>query len=344
MKILVTGGMGFIGSHIAEHHAMQGDQVVVIDNLSRGKLLPAASANRELNRNHLLGYANILHINADIRDKATVTEAAKGCDIIFHAAGQTAVTTSMQNPEDDFSCNVVGTFNILEAARLNGVSTVVYCSTNKVYGANVNNVGILEGDTRYSFENGYNRGISENFPIDLCEHTPYGCSKLTGDLYCQEYARCYGIRTAVFRMSCIYGTRQFGIEDQGWVTWLTHATLNDIPLVIYGDGKQVRDLLFISDLVDLYDKFLLSDMKHGVFNIGGGTDFSVSILELLDLLHGITGKRAPLTFSSWRHSDQKIYISDISKAAHQLGWKPRISPTAGLAKLVEFMTGNELSR
>jgi len=344
MKVLVTGGMGFIGSHIAEYHAIRGHQVVVIDNLSRGTLLQSALFNKNLNRNHLLNYANIRHINADIRDKAAVTEAAKGCEVIFHAAGQTAVTTSMQNPEDDFSSNVVGTFNVLESARQNGVSTVVYCSTNKVYGANVNKVDILEGKRRYSFANEYGKGISENFPVDLCEHTPYGCSKLTGDIYCQEYARCYGIRTAVFRMSCIYGTRQFGIEDQGWVAWLTYATLRNIPLNIYGDGKQVRDLLFISDLVNLYENFLVSDISHGVFNIGGGGEFSVSILELLEILHGITGRRAPLTFSDWRHSDQKIYISDISKAANTLGWKPEVSPVTGVGRLVEFITNSELFR
>jgi len=341
MKILVTGGMGFIGSHIAEYHAMKGHQVVVIDNLSRGRLLSDAMFGKNLNQNHLLTYGNIKHINADIRDKATVMEAAQGCEVIFHAAGQTAVTTSMQNPEDDFSANVVGTFNVLESARQNGVGTVVYCSTNKVYGENVNKVEILEGKRRYAFEEAYNKGISENFPVDLCEHTPYGCSKLTGDIYCQEYARCYGIRTAVFRMSCIYGTRQFGIEDQGWVAWLTYATLRNIPLNIYGDGKQVRDLLFISDLVDLYEKFLLSDISHGVFNVGGGRDFSVSILELLELLHEITGKRAPLTYSDWRHSDQKIYISDTGKVMDTLGWKPEVSPLAGVGRLVEFMTNNE---
>lgn len=344
MKVLVTGGMGFIGSHIAEYHAIRGHQVVVIDNLSRGRLLQSAFFTKTLNRNHLLKYDNIQHVHADIRDSAAVMEASRECEVIFHAAGQTAVTTSIQNPGDDFSSNVVGTFNVLEAARLNGVSTVVYCSTNKVYGANVNKLDILEGNTRYSFDNPYGKGISENFPIDLCEHTPYGCSKLTGDIYCQEYARCYGIRTAVFRMSCIYGTRQFGIEDQGWVAWLTHATLKNIPVTIYGNGKQVRDLLYISDLVNLYEKFLLSDINHGVFNIGGGGDFSVSILELLELLHEITGRRAPLTFSDWRHSDQKIYISDISKAVDSLGWKPEITTATGIGRLVEFMLNEELHR
>lgn len=336
MKVLVTGGMGFIGSHMAEYHAAMGHEVVIIDNLSRGSLLPDRGADRDLNRAHLLQYENVRHVRDDVRNMAAVMGAAQGCDIIFHSAGQTAVTTSLQNPAEDFSANVTGTFNILEAARRNGVGTVVYCSTNKVYGDNVNKVGIREGDSRYHFD-ADKSGIGEEFPIDLCEHTPYGCSKLAGDIYCQEYARSFGIRTGIFRMSCIYGTRQFGIEDQGWVSWLAHATLNDIPLTIYGDGKQVRDLLFISDLVDLYDRFLRSDITHGVFNIGGGSDFSVSILELLDILHDITGKRSSLTFADWRQSDQKIYISDISKARNALAWSPTVSPGEGVRQLVEFI-------
>lgn len=337
MKILVTGGMGFIGSHIAEYHAKRNHQVVIIDNLSRGRLLGKDTFDSDLNWKYLSKYDNIEFIRSDVRESGAVLEAAKGCDVIFHAAGQTAVTSSIVNPADDFSSNVTGTFNVLEAARLNGVGTLVYCSTNKVYGANVNDIGIMEGGLRYSFGTDCRNGIGENFPIDLCEHTPYGCSKLAGDIYCQEYARCYGIRTAVFRMSCIYGTRQFGVEDQGWVAWLTYATLKNIPLTIYGDGKQVRDLLFISDLIELYEKFLLSDIKQDVFNIGGGRDSSVSILELLQILYELTGKKSPLTFCDWRHSDQKIYISDISKAADVLGWTPKVSPFEGVGRLVEFV-------
>ncbi len=344
MKILVTGGMGFIGSHIAEYHASRGDRVVVLDNLSRGRLLPRAHGCSDLNRDYLLNLHHISHVEADIRDRQAVMEAAAGCDVIFHAAGQTAVTTSMRDPAEDFSVNVTGTFNILEAARLCGVGTVVYCSTNKVYGANVNKLGIREEPTRYAFCDSHADGIGEEFPIDRCEHTPYGCSKLTGDLYCQEYARCYGLRTAVFRMSCIYGTRQFGMEDQGWIAWLAYATLRGLPITVYGDGKQVRDILYIADLVDAYDRFLHSDLEHGVFNLGGGKGFSVSVLELLDILQGITGKRSPLTFREWRHSDQKVYISDISGAASALGWHPRTSPAEGIATLVDYLARNGSSR
>lgn len=341
MKILVTGGMGFIGSHIAEFHAIRNHQVIIIDNLSRGRLLGKENLNKSYNCQYLLKYNSVTFINADIRDGITVMKAAKGCDVIFHAAAQTAVTSSIANPADDFTSNVTGTFNVLEAARHNGVSTVVYCSTNKVYGENVNKVGIVEGESRYYFESSCENGIGENFSVDLCEHTPYGCSKLAGDIYCQEYARCYGIRMAIFRMSCIYGLRQFGVEDQGWVSWLTYATINNIPINIYGDGKQVRDLLFIDDLLDLYEKFLLSNSGLCVLNIGGGKNFSVSILELLDVLYEITRKRSLLNFSDWRHSDQKVYISDISEAESVLDWIPKIPPNEGVSRLVEFIKSNE---
>jgi CDP-paratose 2-epimerase len=337
MKILVTGGIGFIGSHIAEHHAARGDQVVIIDNLSRGKLLGKPVFNYDLTISHLQQYHNIEILKADILDYQLLAKAAAGCELIFHAAAQTAVTASIVNPGQDFTTNVVGTFNVLEAARTNGVGTVIYCSTNKVYGDNVNSIGIIEGNSRYSFEEAFDSGIPEGFPIDRCEHTPYGCSKLAGDIYCQEYAHRYGIKTGIFRMSCIYGTRQFGVEDQGWVAWLAYATLKGLPITIYGDGKQVRDLLFISDLLDLYAKFIASDLRHGVFNIGGGRDFAVSIRELLEILYNITGKRAALSYADWRHSDQRAYISDISKVAAVLQWRPQISPTEGVSRLVQFI-------
>ncbi|NVN99434.1 MAG: NAD-dependent epimerase/dehydratase family protein [Geobacteraceae bacterium] len=342
MKILVTGGIGFIGSHIAEYHAAKGDEVVVIDNLSRGTLLGKPVFNYDYTINHLAEYKNIRFVKADIRDFKVLSEAAAGCDLIFHAASQTAVTASLLNPAEDFTSNVVGTFNVLEAARTNGVGTVVYCSTNKVYGNNVNNVGIVENSTRYVFEDAYRNGIPETFPIDRCEHTPYGCSKLSGDIYCQEYAHRYGIRTCNLRMSCIYGTRQFGVEDQGWVAWLVYATLRGLPITIYGDGKQIRDLLFISDLVDLYARFLVSEIPNGVFNVGGGREFTVSIIELLDILYNVTGKRSAVTFAEWRHSDQKAYVSDIGKASTELQWQPQISPREGIDRLVSFISGCSL--
>ncbi|MBI2137107.1 GDP-mannose 4,6-dehydratase, partial [Candidatus Woesearchaeota archaeon] len=178
------------------------------------------------------------------------------------------------------------------------------------------------------------------FSLDLCEHTPYGCSKLAADMYVQDYAHIYGIKTGVFRMSCIYGTRQFGVEDQGWVAWFAIATVLGRPISIYGDGKQVRDALYVTDLVKLYDKFVSSGVKHGVYNTGGGRDNTLSLLELLDLLKELTGKSSKLSFGGWRPSDQKVFISDIRKAGEQLGWKPEISPREGVGRLVRFVEQN----
>ena len=193
----------------------------------------------------------------------------------------------------------------------------------------------------YKFEEKHQNGIPEEFNIDLCEHTPYGCSKLTGDIYCQDYAHIYGISTGVFRMSCIYGTRQFGLEDQGWVAWFTIATILNKPITIYGDGKQVRDVLYVSDLVNLFDKFVNSNIKHDVFNTCGGPKYTLSLLELLELIEELTGKRTKISYSDWRPSDQKVYISDIRKAKEKLGWEPSVSPNEGVKKLVEFTQANK---
>jgi len=339
MRIVITGGAGFVGSHIAEFYSKE--DVVIFDNLSRAKLLKKKEKNMMYNWNYLKKYKNINFIKGDIRNSAEIFSALKDADLIFHMAAQTAVTTSLIEPEPDFSTNAIGTFNVLEAARKSSKNpTIIYASTNKVYGNNANSVGIKEGKLIYSFEDKFKKGIPESFSIDLCEHTPYGCSKLTGDLYVQDYAHTYGLKTGVFRMSCIYGTRQFGVEDQGWVAWLTIATILGKPLTIYGDGKQVRDVLYVTDLIELYDKFLHSKLKHGVFNTGGGYKNTLSLLELLDLLEKLTGKRSKISYDNWRPSDQKVYISDITKAKEVLGWEPKVNPEEGVKKLVEWASKN----
>ena len=270
-KILVTGGAGFVGSHVAEYFCKNGYEVTVLDNLSRGRLLGKEDYNSMYNWHYLESNTGVELVKGDIREMTLVEKAAEGVDIIIHAAAQTAVTTSVVDPGSDFTTNVVGTFNILEAARKSGKRPVIiYCSTNKVYGENVNQVGIKECSTRYQFLGQHENGIPESFNIDLCEHTPYGCSKLAGDLYMQDYARLYGLKVGVFRMSCIYGPRQFGVEDQGWLAWFTIATIMGKPITIFGDGKQVRDVLFVEDLVHAFDAFIESDLSFGVFNMGGG--------------------------------------------------------------------------
>ncbi len=342
MKALVTGGLGFIGSHIAENYAKKGWEVAVFDNLSRPRLLNKEIKNIDFNMKFLrANFPKIRIIQDDILNAAALGEAAKGADVIFHAAAQTAVTTSVTNPRADFETNVVGSFNVMEAARKNDVRAVVYCSTNKVFGDNVNNVKVIEGEKKYAFEGDYAKGIPETFPIDLCEHTPYGCSKLAGDLYAQDYSHIYGLKTGVFRMSCIYGTRQFGVEDQGWVAWFAIANVLGKPITIYGDGKQVRDVLYVKDLVELYDRFVTGNLKRGVFNTGGGPGNTMSLIELLEMLKELTGKESPVSYSGWRPSDQKVFIADIRKAEEELGWKPSTSPREGVRKLVDWVKENK---
>ena len=343
MKILVTGGAGFVGSHVSEYYAKKGDEVIVFDNLSRGETLKTADRRESsinYNWNHLKNVENIELVKGDIRKEDEIIKAAEGVDAVIHAAAQVAVTSSVNDPRMDFEINALGTFNVLEAARKSeNDPAVVYCSTNKVYGENVNQVPVKEEDTRHVFD-GID-GVPEILSIDLCEHTPYGCSKLAGDLYVQDYAELYGLKTAVFRMSCIYGTRQFGNEDQGWVAHFVISTVMGKPLTIYGDGKQVRDILYVSDLVRACDIFLESNKKSGVYNIGGGPNNTISLLELLDLLEEETGRRSEITFSTWRPSDQKVYISDITKAKKELGWEPKIEPKEGIKELIEWIKEKE---
>jgi CDP-paratose 2-epimerase len=343
-KLLVTGGAGFIGSHVAEFYAQEGSDVTVFDNLSRAQLLGKDNGNATYNWSYLKKHHNVKLVNGDINNPTKLEKACKNVEAIIHTAAQTAVTMSLTNPQTDFSTNALGTFNVLEAARKSENNpAVIYCSTNKVYGDNVNKISVAEKRTRYEYANEFKDGVPETFPIDLCEHTPYGCSKLAGDLYVQDYSRVYGLKTAVFRMSCIYGTRQFGVEDQGWVAWFTIATITGKPITIYGDGKQVRDVLYVGDLVKAYDAFLQkrNELSGEVFNLGGGPENTLSLLELLDMLETLTSRRSKVTFSDWRPSDQKVYISNISKAKEKLGWTPKNSPKTGVGKLVKWFFENE---
>jgi len=341
-RVLVTGGAGFIGSHVAEQFAADGWSVRVLDNLSRARLLKKPDRNSTFNWDHLSRIPGIELIKGSVTDWDTIRLAAEGCQVIVHAAAQTAVTTSVTDPRPDFENNILGTFNVLEAAREQAVKpAIVFCSTNKVYGENVNAIGLSEGAKRWSFEPSMAGGIPETFSIDRCEHTPYGVSKLSGDLYMQDYAHLYGLKIGVFRMSCIYGTRQFGLEDQGWVAWFTIAALLGKPITIFGDGKQVRDVLYVDDLVNAYRSFLDSSLNHAVLNMGGGPEFTMSLHELLDILKARTGITPALTYSDWRPSDQKVYISNIEKAKAALNWKPGVTPEQGVAKLIDWVSANK---
>ncbi|MFH1046338.1 MAG: NAD-dependent epimerase/dehydratase family protein [Candidatus Omnitrophota bacterium] len=335
MKVLVTGAAGLVGSHAAEYYALQGQEVVAFDNLIRPRLFGSDKKSVGYNWDYLGKYRNIARVIGDIRDEVQVAEAMQKVDVVIHAAAQPGVPSSARIPREDFTINAYGTLNVLEALRQHAPkATFLYCSTNKVYGENLDRYELVEEKTRYRYKEVAE--ISESVSVDQAGHTPYGVSKYTGDLYTQEYARLYGLRTAVFRMSCIYGTRQFGFEDQGWVAWFVIAALLDKPITIFGNGKQVRDLLYVEDLIRAFDAFINSKLRHGVFNIGGGKENSISLLEFLELLPKKAGKKPAVQFSQWRPLDQKVYISDISKIRAALGWQPRISITEGLERLVTW--------
>jgi len=343
MRILVTGGAGLVGSHSAEFFALDNpkNEVIALDNLMRSQIFGYDKGSVEYNWNYLKKFKNIKRIKGDVRSGRDVARAiGKGVDILIHTAGQPGVPSSVRMPKEDFSINAFGTLNVLEAARKKSKDTVIiYCSTNKVYGENVDKISLLEKEKRYVYKDVI--GVSEEMCTDLTGHTPYGVSKLVGDLYVQEYSYIYKMRTAIFRMSCTYGSRQFGFEDQGWVAWFIIATLFNRPITIYGNGKQVRDMLYVDDLVDAYKCFINSKLERGLFNIGGGPNNTISLLEFLDDLEILTGKKPKVNFADWRPSDQKVYISDTSKLEKTLNWKAKTKVLDGIKKLLEWVRANE---
>ena len=347
-SILITGGAGFIGSHVSEFFAKREDfeNIVVIDNLSRGKLLNKDTDNQDYNWEFLKQYDKIKLYNKDVRNIKFLRKLFSEIkfNVVIHTAAQTAVTTSIKEPSIDFDNNAVASFNLLETVRKCEQDPVmILCSTNKVFGNNINQIQISEKKTRYTFGGKYTNGINEEFSIDLCEHTPYGASKLCSDLYFQEYGHLYNLKTAVFRMSCIYGTRQFGVEDQGWVAHFIISAIKNKKIRIFGDGKQVRDILFISDLINAYDAYIdkAGKLKNQVFCMGGGMKNTISLIELIEVLENKLNKKIKHDFYDWRPSDQKVYISDISKAKKLLSWKPNISPEEGIDLLVDWVKEKE---
>ncbi|MDP8215963.1 MAG: NAD-dependent epimerase/dehydratase family protein [Candidatus Kaelpia imicola] len=341
MKVLISGAAGMVGSHCAEFYAEEGNEIVGVDNLMRSKLFGSDKKSVEYNWEYLSGFKNIERIYLDIRDRDGLEEVFKKNDfeLIVHAAAQPGVGYSIQNPAEDFSINAVGTFNMLEATRKHAPgASFIFCSTNKVYGENVSNYELVETEKRYSFKD--IEGISETTGIDLVPHTPYGVSKYVGDIYLQEYIDSYNIKGCIFRMSCIYGRRQFGFEDQGWLAWFLIAAVTGKKITIYGDGKQVRDVLFVDDLVRAFNAFHLSGKKSGLYNIGGGPENTISLLEYLTLLEGSLSLKMDRAFSDWRPSDQKVYISDITKLKDELNWAPSIKLDKGLSCLAEWVNKN----
>lgn len=334
MKFFITGGAGFIGSNSADYFARQGHDIILFDNMSR----VGGPANVEwLRQEH---GDRIQLIEGDIRNYEALTQTIGGVDVVLHLASQVAVTTSVQNPREDFEINALGTFNVLEAVRhYRPQVPVLYASTNKVYGG-MENVGIIEKGNRYAYAD-FPHGIPETTPLDF--HSPYGCSKGAGDQYMMDYARIYGLRTLVFRQSCIYGRRQFGVEDQGWVAHFVIATVMNRPISIFGDGKQVRDLLHVSDLIRAYELGIakIDDLRGQALNVGGGPDNTLSVwTEFGPLLADLAGREISIRRGDWRPGDQRVFIADIRKAQEKLGWRPTISPAAGIRDLYEWVSAN----
>lgn len=333
---LVTGGAGFIGSNYVHRLLERGEKVTIYDNLSRG----GAPRNLEWLKREF-GERAFDIIVGDVREADKIITAAKTADVITHLAGQVAVTTSVTNPRDDFESNALGTFNVMEAARLSGRSPIVlYASTNKVYGG-MEDVELAEEPTRWRYKDLLN-GCPETQPLDF--HSPYGCSKGTGDQYVRDYSRIYDLPTVVFRQSCIYGPRQFGIEDQGWVAWFIIAAVMGRPMTIYGDGKQVRDILHVYDLIRAYDLAVEKiDVARGrVYNLGGGPANVMSIwAEFKPRLESMLGKKLDPARGDWRPGDQRVFYADISKARHELGWEPKIGVEEGVRMLFDWVVNNK---
>jgi CDP-paratose 2-epimerase len=332
---LITGGAGFIGSNYARRLLKRGEKVAIYDNLSR------AGAPRNLEwLVTTFGRDAFTFVEGDVRDAGLLAVSARTADVIIHLAGQVAVTTSVLKPREDFEVNAFGTFNLLEAARLNGRQPlVIIASTNKVYGG-MDDVEVVEEPTRWRYKD-LPYGCPETQPLDF--HSPYGCSKGAGDQYARDYFRIYGLPTVVMRQSCIYGPRQFGIEDQGWVAWFVIAAIIGRPLTIYGDGKQVRDLLHVSDLLDAYDSAIeRGDQVAGqVLNLGGGPENTLAVwAEFGPLLAKLHGAPVAVTQSGWRPGDQKVFVADIRKAERMLGWKPKHGVEDGIRQLYDWVHRN----
>lgn len=333
LRVLITGGAGFVGINTAVHYWKKGAEVTIFDNLSR----KGTRINLEWLKKSYQHVNTLIH---DIRDAEAVTKAVKNQDLIFHFAGQVAVTTSVVNPRKDFEINTLGTLNVLEAIRKhNPQAILVYSSTNKVYG-DLSMQKIKESTTRYEFVN-LPHGVSESELLDF--HSPYGCSKGAADQYVRDYARIYSLKTIVFRQSCIYGPHQFGVEDQGWVAWFLAAAILNKPITIYGNGKQVRDLLYIDDLINAYELAIkhIQTTSGQIYNLGGGAKNTISIWkEFGPLVEKLIGHKIKVTYRPTRPGDQPIFISDTRKAQTDFCWRPITKLEPGITILYNWLITN----
>jgi CDP-paratose 2-epimerase len=336
--VLITGGSGFIGTNLADRLLSMGRPVVILDNLSRSGVDQNATW---LQQKH---GRKLRIVVGDVRNREDIQRAIGGVEQVFHFAAQVAVTTSIADPRTDFEVNALGTLNLLEAIRDLGTRpSLVYTSTNKVYGG-LGDVYLRDAERRYEPVDPCirERGISESRSLDF--HTPYGCSKGAAEQYVLDYARSYGQPAAVFRMSCIYGPHQFGTEDQGWVAHFLIRAIDGRPLTLYGDGMQVRDILFVDDLVNA---FLLAQehmprISGQAFNIGGGPQRATSLLELVETIMRLHGRKPRLRFESSRAGDQRYYVSDTAKFREATGWEPVVGTRDGINRLYDWLLASRL--
>lgn len=330
--VLVTGGSGFIGSNLTDALASRGHHVLVLDNLARSGAVENAAWLKERHG------SRVVFLAADVRDAAAVEAAVPQCAAVLHLAGQVAVTSSLERPLEDFDVNARGTLNVLEAVRRhNPQAPLIFASTNKVYGRLLDDDAIERRDGRYVTAGPLAVGVKEDAPLDL--HSPYGCSKGAADQYVHDYARVFGLRTVVLRMSCIYGPRQFGNEDQGWIAHFLLQAMRRQPITIYGDGLQVRDALHVSDAVAAWLGALdhIDEVGGRIFNLGGGAENSLSLLELVGMLPMLCREPPEIRFEPWRPGDQPWYISDTGAISQALGWRPRMRLDDGLHSLEQWL-------
>ncbi len=346
-KVIITGGAGFIGCNATARRLARGEDVVVVDNLSRRGAEKNLSWLREQETHPAAGArvrsrGRLTLAKVDLRSAEAVSAVFlehADASVVLHLGGQVAVTSSVLDPRADFEINALGTFNVLEAARtLPGLRALLYASTNKVYGG-MESVGVVEREGRYAYA-ALPRGVPETQPLDF--HSPYGCSKGAADQYTLDYARIYNLPTITLRQSAIYGPRQLGVEDQGWVAWFCIAAALGRPITIYGDGKQVRDVLYITDLLDAYDQAIerIDAVRGRVYNVGGGPANVLAINDVVQLLEARLQRPLAPRFDAWRPGDQRVFIADVTRARRDLDWTPQVSPGDGVDRLLTWVEAN----
>ncbi|MFH1398319.1 MAG: NAD-dependent epimerase/dehydratase family protein [Candidatus Omnitrophota bacterium] len=337
MKVLVTGGCGFIGSWVCEYYAQKGERVISYDNMTKHELMRTGynvAKAREFNWNYL-NKLGVKLVKADIRNQEELFDYAKDCDFIVHTAAQPAMTIGIENPKLDLTTNVLGTFNVLEAGRRFDIP-VVSCATIHIYG-NCINRELKEARTRY-LRNPV--GIAEAYPTLTGTITPLHASKASADIYVRTYIDTYKVKAASFRLTGLYGPRQLGGEDHGWVANFCIRAIMDLPIVIYGTGKQVRDILFAQDVVRAFDSFYRHP-KPGIYNIGGGKENMISLSESIELISKILKKKIKVKFDKERLGDLKYFVCDIAKARRALRWQPTVRPQQGIKSLIRWIMDNK---